>query len=101
LYALSDLSFRLLTAAPFAQRPSTSPSEAPIQIAKIMLEKNFAALLSNALADVDMNFPSVQRLLNLILRPLEHLTRQSPRSVELHLSERVATALQHQLLRLK
>ncbi|POW21744.1 hypothetical protein PSHT_02053, partial [Puccinia striiformis] len=52
-----------------------SPSEAPIQIAKIMLEKNYAALLSNALADVDLNFPSVQRLLNSILRPLEHLTK--------------------------
>jgi E3 ubiquitin-protein ligase HUWE1 len=74
LYALSDLTFCLLTAAPFAQRPSASPSEAPIQIAKIMLEKNFAALLSIALADVDLNFPSVQRLLNSILRPLEHLT---------------------------
>ncbi|KNZ50319.1 hypothetical protein VP01_4490g1 [Puccinia sorghi] len=71
----THLSFRLLAAAPFAQRPSTSPSEAPIQIAKIMLEKNFAALLSNALADVDLNFPSVQRLLNSILRPLEHFTK--------------------------
>ncbi|KAH9820843.1 hypothetical protein DFH28DRAFT_1121207 [Melampsora americana] len=75
LYALSDLAYRLLTAAPFAQRPSATPSDAPIQIAKIMLEKNFAALLSNALADVDLNFPSVQRLLNSILRPLEHLTK--------------------------
>ncbi|KAI7946742.1 hypothetical protein MJO29_011269 [Puccinia striiformis f. sp. tritici] len=75
LYALSDLTFRLLTATPFAQRPSASPSEAPIQIAKIMLEKNYAALLSNALADVDLNFPSVQRLSNSILRPLEHLTK--------------------------
>ncbi|PLW29099.1 hypothetical protein PCASD_19760 [Puccinia coronata f. sp. avenae] len=75
LYALSDLTFSLLTAAPFAQRPSASPSEAPIQIAKIMLEKNFAVLLSNALADVDLNFPSVQQLLNSILRPLEHLTK--------------------------
>ncbi|PLW06105.1 hypothetical protein PCANC_26098 [Puccinia coronata f. sp. avenae] len=76
LYALSDLTCRLLTAAPFAQRPSERPSEAPTQIAKIMLEKNFAALLSNALADVDLNFPSVQRLLNYILRPLEHLTKR-------------------------
>ncbi|KNZ55488.1 hypothetical protein VP01_2663g5 [Puccinia sorghi] len=59
----------------YGRLPSTSPSEAPIQIAKIMLEKNFAALLSNALADVDLNFPSVQRLLNSILRPLEHLTK--------------------------
>jgi len=43
-----------------------------------MLEKNFAALLSNALADiafVDLNFFSVQRLLNPILRPLEHITK--------------------------
>ncbi|KNZ47708.1 hypothetical protein VP01_6206g1, partial [Puccinia sorghi] len=36
---------------------------------------NFVALLSNALADVDLNFHSVQRLLILILRPLEHLTK--------------------------
>ncbi|CAH7686641.1 expressed protein, partial [Phakopsora pachyrhizi] len=75
LYALSDLTFRLLTAAPFAQRLSANPSDAPMQIAKIMLEKNFAAMLTNALADVDLNFPSVQRLLNSILRPLEHLTK--------------------------
>ncbi|KAA1092675.1 hypothetical protein PGT21_011021 [Puccinia graminis f. sp. tritici] len=40
-----------------------------------MPKKNYAALLSNALADVDLNFPSVQWLLNSILRPLEHLTK--------------------------
>jgi len=40
-----------------------------------MLEKNYAALISNALVDVDLNFPSVQRLLNSILRTLEHLTK--------------------------
>ncbi|KAI8461590.1 hypothetical protein BY996DRAFT_4377127 [Phakopsora pachyrhizi] len=46
-----------------------------MQIAKIMLEKNFAVMLTNALADVDLNFPSVQQLLNSILWPLEHLTK--------------------------
>jgi len=40
-----------------------------------MLEKNYTALISNALVDVDLNFPSVQRLLNSILRTLEHLTK--------------------------
>ncbi|PLW46844.1 hypothetical protein PCANC_06584 [Puccinia coronata f. sp. avenae] len=55
--------------------PSASPSEAPIQIAKIMLKKNFAALPSNALTDIDLNVPSVQQLLISILRPLEHLTK--------------------------
>ncbi|KAI8445182.1 hypothetical protein BY996DRAFT_2195540 [Phakopsora pachyrhizi] len=46
-----------------------------MQIAKIMLKKNFAVMLTNALADVDLNFPSVQQLLNSILWPLEHLTK--------------------------
>ncbi|CAH7682950.1 expressed protein [Phakopsora pachyrhizi] len=75
LYALSDLTFRLLTAAPFAQRLSANSSDAPMQIAKIMLEKNFAAMLTNALADVDLNFPFLQRLLNSILWTLEHPTK--------------------------
>ncbi|KAI8461566.1 hypothetical protein BY996DRAFT_6408524 [Phakopsora pachyrhizi] len=75
LYALSDLNFRLLTAVPFAQRLSANPSDVPMQIAKIMLEKNFVAMLTNALADVELNFPSVQLLLNSILWPLEHITK--------------------------
>ncbi|KNZ48648.1 hypothetical protein VP01_5514g2 [Puccinia sorghi] len=55
---LCSILYSVSLPAPFAHRPSTSPT-----------------LLSNALADVNLKFPSVQRLLNLILRPLEHLTK--------------------------
>jgi E3 ubiquitin-protein ligase HUWE1 len=74
LFALSDLCYRLLTARPY---PSISkPSdETSMQLAKLMLEKNFAVILTNALADVDLNFPAVNNLINSILRPLEQLTK--------------------------
>ncbi|GAA5969495.1 hypothetical protein JCM11641_008133 [Rhodosporidiobolus odoratus] len=74
LAALSDLCYRLLTARPFphAGRPH---SETSMQLAKLMLEKNFAVILTNALAEVDLNFPHVNTLINAILRPLENLTK--------------------------
>ncbi|GAA5823738.1 hypothetical protein JCM11251_003273 [Rhodosporidiobolus azoricus] len=74
LAALSDLCHRLLTARPFPNvaRPH---SETSMQLAKLMLEKNFAVILTNALAEVDLNFPHVNNLINAILRPLENLTK--------------------------
>ncbi|GAA5942817.1 hypothetical protein JCM10213_002959 [Rhodosporidiobolus nylandii] len=74
LAALSDLCHRLLTARPFPHvgRPH---SETSMQLAKLMLEKNFAVILTNALAEVDLNFPHVNNLINAILRPLEYLTK--------------------------
>lgn len=74
LFTLSDLCSRLLTCRPY---PSTSKlsDETSMQLAKLMLEKNFAVILTNALADVDLNFPSVTNLINSILRPLEQLTK--------------------------
>ncbi|GAA5889291.1 hypothetical protein JCM6882_000697 [Rhodosporidiobolus microsporus] len=74
LAALSDLCHRLLTARPFpnVNRPH---SETSMQLAKLMLEKNFAVTLTNALAEVDLNFPHVNNLINAILRPLENLTK--------------------------
>ncbi|GAA5961735.1 hypothetical protein JCM21900_000844 [Sporobolomyces salmonicolor] len=74
LSALSDLCHRLLTARPFPHvgRPH---SETSMQLAKLMLEKNFATILTNALAEVDLNFPNVNTLINAILRPLENLTK--------------------------
>ena len=50
-------------------------SELSVQMAKLMLEKNFAVIFTNALAEVDLNYPSVQNLINAILSPLEHLTK--------------------------
>ena len=74
LASLSDLCHRLLTARPFPSvgRPH---SETSMLLAKLMLEKNFAVILTNALADVDLNFPHVNNLINAILRPLENLTK--------------------------
>ncbi|KAI5477219.1 E3 ubiquitin-protein ligase HUWE1 [Pseudohyphozyma bogoriensis] len=74
LQALSDLCYRLLTSRPFPSASKTH-DETSMQLAKLMLEKNFAVILTNALAEVDLNFPSVNNLINSILRPLEQLTK--------------------------
>lgn len=71
--ALTDLCNRLLTV-----RFSTSTSRKPLEestthIAKIMLEKNFVATLTNALGEVDLNFPNIRNLVASVLRPLENL----------------------------
>lgn len=46
--------------------------DVPIHLAKIMLEKNSVATLTNALPEVDLNYPSVRNLLASVRRPLEH-----------------------------
>ena len=74
LFALSDLCSRLLTCRPYPN-VNKSSDDTSMQLAKLMLEKNFAVILTSALADVDLNFPSVHNLINSILRPLEQLTR--------------------------
>lgn len=38
-----------------------------------MLEKNFAVVLTNALAEIDLNYPDVKLVVTDILKPLEHL----------------------------
>lgn len=72
LLALSDLCHRLLTVR-FNAVIRKSQDETPTHIAKVMLEKNFVATLTNALAEVDLNYPNVRSLVAGILRPLEHL----------------------------
>ncbi|WFD40296.1 HECT-type E3 ubiquitin transferase [Malassezia japonica] len=79
LYALSDLCYRLLTAQP--NPPSQGGAqpklhtEVALHMAKTMLEKNYVTVLTGALADVDLNMPTVKALLEGMLRPLEHLTK--------------------------
>ena len=51
--------------------------EVVLHMAKTMLEKNFVAVLTQALADLDVNMPSLSSLLDSVLRPLEHLTKAS------------------------
>ena len=74
LLALSDLCNRLLTVRfNTVVRKSQITEEGPTHIAKIMLEKNFVSTLTNALADVDLNFPNVRGVVAAILKPLELL----------------------------
>lgn len=76
LLALSDLCNRLLTVRfNTVVRKSQITEEGPTHIAKIMLEKNFVSTLTNALADVDLNFPNVRGVVAAILKPLELLSK--------------------------
>ena len=72
LLALADLCYRLLTVRfnPGLRKPI---EETPTHIAKIMLEKNFVSTLTNALAEVDLNYPNVRVVVAAILKPLELL----------------------------
>jgi E3 ubiquitin-protein ligase HUWE1 len=71
LHSLSDLCYRLLTARPNIQ--PKGQEDGSLHIAKVMLEKNFAVALTNALAEVDLNYPDVKLVVLDILKPLEHL----------------------------
>nr|CDI56030.1 related to E3 ubiquitin protein ligase TOM1 [Melanopsichium pennsylvanicum 4] len=74
LYALSDLCYRLLIARPNSTGGKQTEDLA-LHMAKTMLEKNYVTVLTSAIADVDLNLPTVKSLLEAILRPLEHLTK--------------------------
>lgn len=71
--ALADLCHRLLTVRVNASTRKQHQDEIPTHVAKIMLEKNFVATLTNALSEVDLNYPNVRNLVASILRPLEYL----------------------------
>lgn len=75
LHSLADLCHRLLTARASVQ--SKGHDDGTLHIAKVMLEKNFAVLLTNALAEIDLNYPDVKLVVTDILKPLEHLTKIS------------------------
>jgi E3 ubiquitin-protein ligase HUWE1 len=72
LLALAELCYRLLTVRlnPGLRKPH---EESPTHIAKIMLEKNFVSTLTNALAEVDLNYPNVRVVVAAMLKPLELL----------------------------
>ncbi|KAK7053298.1 E3 ubiquitin-protein ligase tom1 [Paramarasmius palmivorus] len=74
LLALGDLCHRLLTVR-FNSPSRKQLEETPTQIAKVMLEKGFVSTLTNALSDVDLNYPNVKNLVAAVLRPLEYLTK--------------------------
>lgn len=73
LLALADLCHRLLTVRVNPNTRKQQQDDVPTHLAKIMLEKNFVATLTNALSEVDLNYPNVRNLVASVLRPLEHL----------------------------
>lgn len=72
LLALSDLCYRLISVR-FNSGSRKSNDDTPTHLAKVMLEKNFVATLTNALAEVDLNYPNIRSVVAGILRPLEYL----------------------------
>ncbi|OZJ01837.1 hypothetical protein BZG36_05295, partial [Bifiguratus adelaidae] len=77
LFALGDLCHRLLNArqnSPTVQRIKTT-DEMSSRIAKLMLEKHFVSVLTNALSEIDVNYPHARTVINALLRPLEQLTK--------------------------
>lgn len=72
LLALADLCHRLLTVR-MNLGSRKQQDEVPTHMAKIMLEKNFVAILTTALSEIDLNYPNVRNLVAAILRPLEYL----------------------------
>ncbi|KAG4304837.1 hypothetical protein PORY_001890 [Pneumocystis oryctolagi] len=75
LLTLSELCYRLLVARANIKGVSNYINDDHKKIAKLMLEKNFMSILTGALADIDLNFPSSKRLVRLILRPLRKLSQ--------------------------
>ncbi|KZV95100.1 hypothetical protein EXIGLDRAFT_644511 [Exidia glandulosa HHB12029] len=73
LMAMAELCYRLLTVK--VHPANKTHEDVAIHTSKIMLEKGFVATLTNALAEVDLNYPNVKNLISAILRPLEYLTR--------------------------
>lgn len=71
LWALSELCFRLLTARSTVQPKHHDDSA--LHVAKIMLEKGFVPILTNAMADVDLTYPQVKNLITAMVQPLEYL----------------------------
>ncbi|KAL5523755.1 hypothetical protein ACEPAG_7928 [Sanghuangporus baumii] len=76
ILALAELCHRLLSVR-FSSGSARSTEETPMQLAKLMLEKNYVATLTNVLAEVDLNYPNMRNLVGSVLKPLEYLTKVS------------------------
>lgn len=88
--ALADLCHRILNARPnvgssiprsFGHNHSTQATagatkeDVALSNSKIMLDKDFVAVLTSAISDIDINYPHSKTILNAMLRPLEQLTK--------------------------
>ncbi|KAI7908284.1 uncharacterized protein BX663DRAFT_482482 [Cokeromyces recurvatus] len=93
--AFADLCHRILNArpnfGPFAPRSlgsshntsnNNDKEESTLNNAKIMLDKNFVAVLTSAVSDIDINYPHSRAILNALIRPLEQLTKLAIKAEE-------------------
>ncbi|KAF0392672.1 E3 ubiquitin-protein ligase HUWE1 [Gigaspora margarita] len=76
LLALAELCYAILNSRTGPNTTANKPIEdGPASIAKLMLDKNFVNTLTDALAEVDLNYPSARILINALLKPFECLTK--------------------------
>lgn len=71
LWSLSELVLRLLTTK--SASAGKGQDDSSLHVAKIMLEKNFVALLTTSLGEVDLEHSKIKLLLATVIRPLEQL----------------------------
>lgn len=79
LLSLGELFNRMLNDKADLQRSNTVAQGyygAQQQMARLMIEKNFIATLTQALAELDLNFPNAKRAVKYILSPLKQLTER-------------------------
>jgi len=74
--SLGDLFYKVLSVRPPCVSSSVGLSDKPQRdLAKIMLEKNYIAALTNALADIDLNYPNSRKVIKSMLKPLKLLSK--------------------------
>lgn len=79
--AYAELVYRLISSpvVETSQASNSSNINGHKDIARLMLERNFVALLTHTLSDIDLQFPDARRIVRIVLRPLKSLTKLSLR----------------------
>ncbi|KAK5101811.1 E3 ubiquitin-protein ligase tom1 [Lithohypha guttulata] len=74
LLCLGELFNKLITKPSGQDGSVLSNNTSYKRIARMMLEKNFIAILTSAVSDIDLSFPNAKKVIKFILRPLKELT---------------------------
>ena len=74
--SLAELFYKVLSVRPPCTSTSVASQDTSLhELAKIMLEKNYIAALTGALADVDLNYPNSRKVIKTMLKPLKMLSK--------------------------
>jgi E3 ubiquitin-protein ligase HUWE1 len=74
LLCLADLFHKLISKPSGPEGASASNNNSHKTLSKLMFEKNFIAVLTSSLAEIDLTFPGSKRVVKHILKPLNELT---------------------------